>query len=132
VKVVVAQHTTDIMPHYGGYLDHLLEDADAVVVSPYMEVEVFKPYGQRVLISLHGPFLQLDLAGWLVGKLWEHVGGMSVGFGLGLCVPSSLALRAYTLWPRALIWVKDASIERHDTMSSEDQERKEGTNDLRC
>ena len=51
MRLCFAPHTTDIAETIQPYLESLLENYDAVIVSPYMGVDQFQPFGEKVIVD---------------------------------------------------------------------------------
>ena len=51
MRLCFAPHTTDIAETIQPYLESLLEEYDAVIVSPYMGVDQFSPFGEKVIVD---------------------------------------------------------------------------------
>ncbi len=55
MKIAFAPHTTDVKHIIVPYLKKMLKQFDYVVVSPYMGVEQFKEFGERIVVDCRVP-----------------------------------------------------------------------------
>ncbi len=78
------------------YVEGLLKEHEAVIVSPWCGVDFFAPFGQRIYV---------DIEEGLGLSLWKYLGDEAAKYGLSIAVEQRYALAGRRRWPGIPIYV---------------------------